>query len=248
MTAIKTATIDTSKRIFVLSDIHANLPALESVTPLIRADDIVVCLGDMVGYYTEPNEVCDFIRARADFAIVGNHDLYCLDQIPFKQENEEKYRVHDTRAALNDINTRWLQSLPHQIILTLSAPVIFKIKDNDIEIKHIHMAHGAPSNIETYIYPDKPLPDDCCATETLLLLGHTHHPMLRAETFGAVLNAGSVGQPRDWNPKPSFAIIDLAAASMSHERSIYDWNHYANVLAARGFHSDSISLLTRIRS
>ena len=243
MPDIKSATIDSRKRIFLLSDIHANLPALQSVMPLITDDDVVICLGDMVGYYTEPNEVCEFIRSRANFTIIGNHDLYCVGNLPFKTENEPKYRVYATQQQLNDDHKNWLLSLPSEMILNLSTPVTI----NNKIIHHIHLAHGAPSNVETYIYPDNPFPADCCAPHTLLLLGHTHHPMIRTEEFGMVVNPGSVGQPRDWNPRPSCAVIDLSSGQIDHHRTTYDWHGYAQSLTAQNFHPESVSLLTRTR-
>ncbi len=234
-------------RMIVLSDIHANLPALRAVQQLIRKDDIVICLGDMVGYYTEPNEVCAWVREHAHHVITGNHDLYCLESLPYKQDNEHKYRVLQTKEELSTDHKLWLQSLASEIILDLSSPVIFDINDQKIEIHHIHMAHGAPENVETYIYPDKPLPENCTAPQSLLCLGHTHHPMLRPESFGLVLNPGSVGQPRDWNPMPSFAIIDFTNRRITHERVMYDWHGYAEHLRAQNIHADSITLLTRTR-
>lgn len=239
--------INGQKRIIILSDIHANFPALQSVISFIKDDDIVICLGDMVGYYTEPNEICEYISTRADFVIAGNHDLYCLDTIPFKANNEKKYRVFETRRALKQEYKEWLSSLPLSLTLTVDVPFTIQTPLGASLIKQIILAHGAPDNIETYIYPDKVLTNNI-PPHTLLLLGHTHHPMLRIESFGLSLNPGSIGQPRDWNPRPSFAIIDGKKNSITLNRTIYDWHGYAQDLENSGLETDSINLLTRQKS
>src|SRR5258708_16851865 len=90
----------------IISDLHGNLPALQAV--FAEAVDISewICVGDVVGYYTEPNEVCDLLRSRNIPTVVGNHDLYVLGELPYSIDRERHYRTIWSAHALKGENLK----------------------------------------------------------------------------------------------------------------------------------------------
>ena len=241
-----TQSLPSSARLFIVSDIHSNLPALETVLMMADKNDTIVCLGDLIGYYAEPNEVCELIRRRATYVILGNHDAYVLGILPFRIENEQKYRVYWTREQLSQKNKEWLKSLPFEIQLKLDKSVFVETPIGKVKIDRLYLTHGGPNNIEHYLYPDK-LISSSIPLGTCLLMGHTHHPMIRIESFGLALNPGSVGQPRDWNPKSSFMIVDLENGRVLKKRVTYNVESYGSRLRNMLFDSEAIDILARKR-
>lgn len=218
--------------------------ALRAVMDSIPAEANVLFAGDAVGYYDEPNYVCDFLRDRANFAIAGNHDLYVTGKLPYKMANEAKYRIQWTREKLSAKNYQWLDELPLQQVLRTEKTFHLGISSETVELNSLILAHGVPGNCERYVYPDTPI-DFVCAPGTLVILGHTHHPMLRRTGFGLVVNPGSIGQPRDRNPSSALAHIDLLEGTIYLRRVPYDHSEYAIYLRDRNFDEESIRILTR---
>ena len=226
-------------KIYVLSDIHSNLPALNAVLAELPSDAIIICLGDLVNYYIEPNEVCDHIRALNAWCIAGNHDLYATEELSFNQEKEDFYRVGWTKDNLNKTNLEWLKTLPRSLNLEITG-----INSN---INRIVVCHGSFDNIETYIYPDTPFDLQILEPNTLGLLGHTHHSMIKKDKNRLLVNPGSVGQPRDYDPRASYAVINLIDSSVEIKRVHYNVFAYQERLKGYNINTTMIDLLSRVK-
>jgi len=235
----RSITLSGEAPLYIISDIHANLPAFQAVLNEIPAGSDIICLGDMVGYYTEPNEVCDLLRTRNIFCILGNHDMYVTQLIPYNKDRDSLYRTSWTVNTLTDENMGWLRKLP--------ASIIIHVGHEDSKIKTVVSHHGDFNNPEKYIYPDTEFNCEIFGTHTLGLLGNTHHPMIRHDATNYLLNPGSVGQPRDWNPAASFAVVDLINADIHIHRVKYDVQAYQEKLKLQGLEPQAIEILSRVR-
>jgi diadenosine tetraphosphatase ApaH/serine/threonine PP2A family protein phosphatase len=220
-------------RYLILSDIHANLEALETCLTHARAQrfDHVLVLGDLVGYGADPNAVIACVQGLNPLAMVrGNHDKIALDLSEADEFNATARNAAKwTYTALTPDNRRWLAALPQ-------GPVVV---DDLIEI-----CHGTPYDEDAYIFDElDALRALRSASRPLCLFGHTHSPVtfhLSGGTLGAdqprsngesslsidddvqyLLNPGSVGQPRDGDPRAAYAIADTAAKRVDLFRLLY---------------------------
>lgn len=219
-------------RYLVLSDIHANLEALEAV--LEAAGDIpherLLVLGDLIGYGANPNEVVDRIRELAPHAVIrGNHDKVGAGLEPSDAFNTvARTAIRWTYEALSDDNRDWLAELP-------AGPLVI---DDLLEI-----CHGTPQDEDMYVFDDGDvLRSMQAATRRLCLFGHTHvqvgyrlaNQSLTLETADLrrplhvpishghyLINPGSVGQPRDGDPRAAFGIYDAQAQAVEIYRTHY---------------------------
>jgi predicted phosphodiesterase len=220
-------------RYLILSDIHANLDALEAVLAAAPAGtwDRAIVLGDLVGYGAEPNAVIDRVRALDPLAVIrGNHDKAACgidDGSNFNQT--ARAAASWTAAALSADNREYLRQLP-------LGPIAI---DDALEI-----CHGAPFDEDHYIFDaDDALRALEAGTRPVCVFGHTHLPVVfhvdHAVFDGFVpqdevdtrvtlqpgarylINPGSVGQPRDGDPRAAFAIYDSDERSMLLRRVEY---------------------------
>jgi putative phosphoesterase len=188
-------------RIAVISDIHSNYDALQAVLSAIGDYDALVCLGDLVGYGAQPNEVVSEIRSLRPKAIVmGNHDYAVStgDTSGFVQHAVQA--VEWTRRKISPENLRHIASLRAKATFTVDG------------VK-ISLVHGSPRDpLNEYVYPDtidfilRSLVED--SRGTILLLGHTHVPFVRKFDSMLIGNPGGVGQPRDGDARASYAILE----------------------------------------
>lgn len=224
-------------RYLIISDIHANLVALDAV--LADADlatiDEVWCLGDTVGYGPNPNECVERVRElAASRCLVGNHDYAALDLIDISDFNPEARRaVLWTREQLTPESVAFLEKLPGRI-------------DNVAE--RFTLAHGSPRHpIWEYILSPSVAAENFSAFETqFCLVGHTHQPVIfrqddqsddvqmlqpalnvplpiaQANGVRFIINPGSVGQPRDGDPRASYALYDDETGALTYRRVAYD--------------------------
>lgn len=216
-------------RILVIADIHANLTALEAVIKEAGSFDSIWCLGDLVGYGPDPNECIELIRSYPDsICLLGNHDAAALGQINLETFNREaRLSAHWMKTALNTRSLEYLSGLPEKVI-----------------VEGVTLVHGSPRNpvweylLDTYIAAANFSHFDTLAC----FVGHTHLPiayslrhdtsemewklMAADETFyldqRTILNPGSVGQPRDHDPRASFAIYDPHQRVWEARRASYD--------------------------
>lgn len=222
-------------RVALIADIHANLPALEVVLADMPAVDHVCCLGDIVGYYIDFNAVCARLRALDISVIRGNHDAYVTGALEPAPQHAAAYRTAWTRGRLEPSHLDWLRGLPTTAQLFCEGVTLT-------------LRHANPSDEERYLYPDSALLDELqLPAGSILAVGHTHRPMVRRVGDGLLVNPGSVGQPRDWNPLASYAVLDLPSGDFSVRRVAYDVEGYQRELVAHGLPQKSIDILSRKR-
>jgi len=227
--------VATVPTIALIADIHANLPALQAVLADMPKVDRMVCLGDMVGYYPDCNAVCAHVRALDAVVIRGNHDAYVTGALEPAPERRDAYRTDWTRAALEPSHLAWLRGLPATARLAFDSITLT-------------LRHANPWDEERYLYPDSPLLDHLwLEAGSILAVGHTHRPMTSRVGDGLLVNPGSVGQPRDWNPLASYAVLELPSAEVSIRRVAYDVPAYQRKLAAQKLPQSSIDILSRTK-
>jgi putative phosphoesterase len=204
---------DAADRAVVFGDIHANIAALEAVFEDMDERDLTgerYCLGDLVGYGTFPNEVVEFVRSRSIPTIKGNYDQGVgndSDDCGCAYDTEVEQRRGDqsiawTNEEITEENRTYLDELDAQI-------------EFDLGDLRVVLVHGSPRRINEYLYEDRPdssferLLDSVDAD--VLVCGHTHLPYHRELPSGRhVVNAGSVGKPKDDDPRACYA--ELAAS------------------------------------
>lgn len=218
-------------RYAVLSDIHANLEALQAVLARITAlgADTVVCLGDLVGYNADPNECVDIVRRDGITCVLGNHDaVACGLAEPYNFNPAAREAVLWTRSVLAPENGTFLRELPRYLL-----------------IDGIVLCHGSINDTNRYILDDDDVRDNFSSMHDLpgdrraCFFGHTH---IRAaySLDGTVItrelndeislsrdrkhliNPGAVGQPRDGDPQAAFLIYDVKARNVTFYRAEYD--------------------------
>lgn len=216
-------------RTLVLSDIHANLVALEAVLDAAGRWDRIWFLGDLIGYGPNPNECVERLRALGPLALSGNHDWAVLHKLDTDEFNDDARRlVRWTRHELTDENRTYLATLPP---LHVEAPFT--------------LAHASPRHpVWEYILDLQTASENFDHFQTpVCLVGHSHIPALflldetaaelsfylvgESETVDLsqgrlIVNPGSVGQPRDGDPRASFAILDDEAQTWTLHRVAYD--------------------------
>lgn len=208
-------------KIALFSDIHANLPALEAVLNDIgqRKPDATYCLGDLVGYAPWPNEVIEIIRSQNIPTIAGNYDYgvgrNSGDCGCAYQTEEDKERGARSIAFTNEIisenNRAYLRSLPSHIRLEFTALN---------GLNSLLMVHGSPRKINEYLFEDRPDKSFTRMMEkagaNILAFGHTHkpfHKVLAAEEYYLrAINIGSVGKPKDGDPRACYAMLEWEGA------------------------------------
>jgi diadenosine tetraphosphatase ApaH/serine/threonine PP2A family protein phosphatase len=226
-------------RALVLSDIHGNLQALTAVLAAAGSWEALWNLGDMVGYGPNPNEVLDTIRPLATLTVRGNHDRVCCGMGSTRHFNPTaRAAAKWTNEALSAENLQWLRALPQGPLLAA---------EDDAQVT---LAHGSPLNEDQYIHNmrDAWAPLQQLAT-SIAFVGHTHNQVafaqkghdwqeLRPHFSSAqgsvswtlpivpgmryIVNPGSVGQPRDFDWRASFAIYDSLARTVVYHRIPYD--------------------------
>ena len=213
-------------RALVVADVHANLDALDAVLRDAEAQggfEAVWCLGDTVGYGAEPEACIDRLRGYSLEAIAGNHDLAAIGAITTTDFNPHAAAAARwTAQHLSDEHRAWLEALP-QVLVTLDE---------------FTLTHGSLIDPvwEYLVYPETAAAHLQRQTTPYGFVGHSHLPLVffedgaqpgTIETLGLggtrfVANPGSVGQPRDGDPRAAYAIVDTTARQVSFRRVDYD--------------------------
>ena len=206
-------------RIALFSDVHANLPALEAMFAdmEITRPDMVYCLGDLVGYNVWPNEVVAAIRQRKIPVIAGNYDYGvgrnsaecgCAYKTDIEKENGA-VSIAFTNALMTAEGRSYLRSLPDHIRLSFisgEAPL------------DMLLVHGSPRRNNEYLFEDREAASLLRIMEQsnahILCFGHTHKPWHRVLADGRggfrhAINTGSVGKPKDNDPRGCYVLVDL---------------------------------------
>jgi putative phosphoesterase len=200
----------------IISDIHGNFEALKKVLAELDRMNVskVICLGDIVGYYTQVNECCDELRARRVRCVMGNHDWYmagggfCL-----RSKSVNECLIYQ-RKVITAENVEWLRSFPLQRW-----------------IDGLRVVHGGWSDpIDEYLKWTETYFDRIDGTR--FASGHTHIQAIRTGGGKTYCNPGSVGQPRDKDPTAAFATYD---GEFALHRVEYDTQPVFDLMKAAGF-------------
>jgi predicted phosphodiesterase len=218
-------------RVVIVSDIHSNYVALEAVLAAAGPYDELWNLGDTIGYGPRPNECMAVMRARASVMIAGNHDLACLGLVDLSDFNPEARAANIWNGAQLDPDHREaLESLPPMLAVN----------------ERFLVAHGSPRDaVWEYLLTRAQAQENFNRfDQQVCFIGHSHVPLcfqrspgeravgphlpedgetlvLRAGTR-YIINPGSVGQPRNQDPRAAFAVLDSEAASVTFRRVEYD--------------------------
>lgn len=218
-------------RYAILGDIHANLSALEAVLEALEplGVDSILSIGDLVGYGPSPREVLERVQAAGIVSVRGNHDEACSGQIEPLFFSDSARRVAEwTRGELSDEEKRWLASLPLTLDLE-GCSLAHATYDYPREYRRVTTLRDARATLEQ-------IPSRVC------FVGHTHVPVAvlqremgsgeltfsvsndldLSETHRALINPGSVGQPRDEDPRAAFGIFDTETSRYQLHRVPYD--------------------------
>lgn len=225
-------------KIAVISDVHANLEALEAC--LAKLDELkpdkLVCLGDMVDYCAQPNECIELIKNNADVVILGNHDEA---QFNYKlaegfTENAYKSSVH-TRSVIKHEYAEYLKTLP-----------------NSYSTEGLLFIHASPLALPGYKYiltPEAAKENFDSFTEKICFIGHSHRPIIFEEhgsnvlnidcvnidrKYRYIINTGSIGQPRDADPRLSFGLFDTETYKYCNYRVEYSAENASKKILLEG--------------
>jgi len=222
----------------VISDVHGNIHALKRVlTDLDRASaDLTLCLGDTVGYGAFPSECIQLIRENCGIAVAGNHDYGVAGSIPLEHFNKAgEAAIHWIRPRLSPEELEWLASLP------LHATY-----------RELFLCHSHPAHPGGWVYiRDASQAENAIQARSgeISLIGHTHMPGCWSRRGGfsectegdldttGILNCGSVGQPRDGDPRAAYMILDTGERTWRHVRVEYDIKAAANAILDAGLPS-----------
>lgn len=234
-------------RYLVLSDIHGNIDALDAVLEAAASEgyDRALVLGDLVGYGAEPNQVVERVRGLNPLAVIrGNHDKVAAGLESAEGFNPTAQRAASwTRETLTEESRAYLQSLP----------------PGPLEIDPLTLiCHGSPVDEDVYIFGEADVAEALSvSTRPVCLFGHTHLPMAAALTnerglelifhgprdrqsvrfhpaWRYLVNPGSVGQPRDGDPRAAYAVLDTEAGEIEVSRVIYPAQQACDRILAAG--------------
>jgi predicted phosphodiesterase len=213
-------------RVAVISDIHGNLHALEAVLGSIDSDapDAVWCLGDLVGYGPQPNRCCELVAQRADVCLIGNHDLGVLGRIDLENFSPDA-------AASANWTKDVLEDGPRSSLEPLQPSSVHG---------QVGLYHASPRDPvwEYVLAPQVAAASLIAADQPLVLVGHSHVALRFGDEERALalcqdgaevdlssghwlLNPGSVGQPRDGDPRAAYLLLDLDAKRAVYHRVEY---------------------------
>lgn len=234
-------------RVLVISDIHANLAALETVLDAANSEyEAIWCLGDVVGYGPRPNECVELVQKHADLCVMGNHDWAVLGRPGISVEDFNpmaRQAVLWTREQLTQANLDYLDQMPDEPVQPANA--------SDFLVTH---ASPREPVWEYILTPGIALENFVAFSQPVCLVGHTHKPAIYrwrldaaspaadtgtvtvdqlppepgnpfdlgvSETQRLILNPGSVGQPRDNDARAAYAILDVEQMTWRLERVAY---------------------------
>ncbi|MCK5799816.1 MAG: metallophosphoesterase family protein [Deltaproteobacteria bacterium] len=227
-------------RLAIFSDVHSNLEALKAVVQAYESENVdkFMCLGDTVGYGAEPQACSEIVRDLVSVSILGNHDAAVSGRMDYSYYYEAARHALDTHTGLVTQETvEWLRSLPYE-----------HREDN------LAFCHGSPLNLEEYEYifaldQAQQLLGYYDDLALVTFIGHSHlckafafsasevHEVVATrftirENYKYIISVGSVGQPRDYDPRASYTIFDTDEMAFEFKRVEYDIETAANKIFA----------------
>ena len=240
-------------RVAVLSDIHGNLPALDAVLGALAPYDAVWQLGDVVGYGPQPDEVVARLAAIGSIGVRGNHDAAAIGELSTDAFNDDaRTAVEWTAARISAATRRWLGGLPLRSVAAEPA-------------MDLTLVHGSPRDpVWEYLFTSAVARANLSHFETpYCLVGHTHIPLVFREDDGqlhasaptdrstleldrrrVILNPGSVGQPRDGDPRACGMLLDTETGRVEWRRVAYPIEEVQSAMRARGLPVRLVERLT----
>ena len=227
-------------RIAVLSDVHGNLPALEAILDALKPYDAIWQLGDIVGYGPQPDEVVARLAAEAARGVRGNHDSAAIGELETSSFNEDaRAAVEWTAERIQPQTRQWLAALP--LVSVEAQFTLVHGSPRDPTWEYVYSAGIARANMKEF-------------ETTHCLVGHTHIPLVFRERRGGgvetaiaradatmttrgsrlIANPGSVGQPRDGDPRASAMVVDTDAKTLAWHRVEYPIKQTQRLMAQRG--------------
>lgn len=212
----------------MVSDVHSNLEALLEVLRDAGGFDLAICAGDIVGYGPNPSECLRKMDELGFHSVMGNHEYAII--------TGDSSGFNPYAAMAVRINRRLLGT--DEVIRLGSLPINLKLDLDGVEVQ---VYHGSPSDpINEYVFPEEA---EAAAEEYLesldaglIILGHTHIPYVVESEAGFMINPGSVGQPRDGDPRASYMLVEIRGSSVKveHRRVDYDVDAVASKMRRVG--------------
>ncbi len=203
-------------KIGFISDIHGNYEALKCVLGELEREKVkeIYCLGDVVGYYSQVNECCDELRKREIPCVMGNHDWYMAGGGFCPRSKSVNDCLAYQRTVITNENMNWLRDFPvHR------------------KLASMHILHGGWADpIDEYLQPSEEYFSKIAGQ--IFISGHTHMQVLQKYPCKTYCNPGSVGQPRDNDPRSAFAIFD---GEFTLHRVEYDMQRVFDLMDKAGF-------------
>ena len=210
-------------RLAIISDLHANLEAYRAIAPQLRMVDRVICLGDLVGYYCQVNEVIDLVRGLNPICVMGNHDHFLLTGCPPDAPQTVRFGIEYANRIITVENREWLASLP-------------LVWGGRLGGRSLLLTHGSPWRpLHDYVYDDSPLLPELSKFDfDIVAFGQTHRLLVTMGSLPLRLNPGSVGQPRDVAAKASALIVDLQTLTVETLRCSFEPRHVIECAVKEG--------------
>ncbi len=195
-------------RVGLISDIHANLPALEAVLDDMPPVEQIICAGDIIGYNPWPRACLERVRSIATVTVQGNHDRTVETPHRYSANRMAKAGLEHAKQTLTDEQREWLEALP---------------RESTFGNERYLLVHSHPETLGKYVYPHE-FPDLRPYLEDYdgVVLGHTHVQHKATVDDRVAVNPGSVGQPRDGDPRAAYAVLETATNEVTLHRVEYD--------------------------
>jgi putative phosphoesterase len=201
-------------KIAVISDVHANLQALERVIQDAeeRRIDVFLNAGDSIGFGPFPNEVMELLCEKNVLSVVGNYDLEVIEG-KTKEKGEKNLALKFARKELSKACKDYLRLLPRELRFEVAG-------------KKLLVTHGSPESIDEHIYSDTSVERletfSNSAKADVIIVGHSHEQLLREVNGTSFVNPGSVGRPGDGNPQAAYSILEFNPFKVETIRLDYD--------------------------
>lgn len=218
-------------RIAIFSDIHGNVQALEAVLGDIIAQrpDAVYCLGDLVGYGANPNEVTERIRSEGFPTVMGNYD----DGVGFERDECGCAYTEERDRLLGDRSLAWTKARTTTENKAFLRTLVKEIRF-EADGKRMLLVHGSPRKMNEYLFEDRPVSSfhrlAASSSADVIVFGHTHKPYVKQVDGVQFVNDGSVGKPKDGDWRACYAVLENGAVSFRR----VEYDVHAAAAAIRG--------------